>query len=108
MPYYCKAFTEADAKVTPSVKGKSFFLEPFFGWSRQERFFFVRKVDGGYELEGELYLIDKQDSRKYINSLKKELKQDKATVEFRLLDENYRTVAVCKMGDSFEDLIKKG
>jgi hypothetical protein len=35
-----------------------FYLEPFFGWSRQERFFIIRKIEGGYELEGELYLCD--------------------------------------------------
>ena len=90
------------------LKEKVSFLNHFSDGAGKSVSFFVRKVDGGYELEGELYLIDKQDSRKYINSLKKELKQDKATVEFRLLDKNCRTVAVCKMGDSFEDLIKKG
>lgn len=106
-PYYSKAFTDADAKVTPLIEGQSFYLEPFIGWGRQDRFFYVKKVDGGYELEGELYLVDKAKVRKHIKDLMAELKEDNATVEFRLIDDDCKVLAVCKIGGEFEPVLKE-
>ena len=84
--YYKKNLTEEDAEYAPSLSGLCFYLEPFFGWSRQERFFNIRKIEGGYELEGELYLCDPSSVNERVKELKEELKKDKAIVEYRMVE----------------------
>ena len=93
-PYHIEIFNDdEERKVRPKDK-VFFYLEPYFGFSNQERFFNVKKVDDGYELEGEVYFVAKENVLNHIKKLKTKLADDKAKVEFRLVNNDGKTLTL--------------